>query len=312
MAVASPLENDLTRIPVIAVLLLAPVIAAAELHALVVEGLAGDPVYAEQFERQGRSVADAIETQAGDGNVRLLRSGDATRESVLERLAELQGALQASDQFVLVLLGHGSYDDVEYKFNLPGPDLTGEDIVAALDALPAGTQVLINTSSASGAIAELAQAHGRIVVLATRSGVERHATHFGGFFAAALSDPAADTDKNSRISVAEAFRYTERQVEDFYDRNGQLATEHPVIGGELTDRVSLARLGGARPAVVDSAVAELVAERDALNAEIEDLRLARDDMAPTEYQSALLEKMLELARVEDAIEARQEAIDDRE
>ena len=36
--------------------------------------------------------------------------------------------------------------------------------------------------------------------------------------------------------------------------------------------------------------------------------LSGDEMDATEYQGALLEKMLELARVEDAIEARQEEI----
>jgi hypothetical protein len=33
-------------------------------------------------------------------------------------------------------------------------------------------------------------------------------------------------------------------------------------------------------------------------------------MSPDDYRSALLEQMLELARVEDAIEARQEELDD--
>jgi hypothetical protein len=72
--------------------------------------------------------------------------------------------------------------------------------------------------------------------------------------------------------------------------------------------MALARLGGAQPNVVDTALGELIADRDALNAEINTLRLDRDDMPQAEYQSALLEKMLELARVEDAIEARQEEL----
>ena len=302
----------MNRSTIIAVLLLAPAVAVAEMHALVVEGLAGDSEYAEQFERQSRSVGQALQSQTSSGNVNVLRGDAATRDAVLEQLSSVEGRLAASDQFVLVLLGHGSYDDYEYKFNVPGPDLTGEDIVAALDALPADTQVLINASSASGAIAELAAADGRIVILATRSGVERHATRFGNYFADALGSDAADTDKNARISVAEAFRYTERQVADYYERNDQLATEHPVMDGGPADRVALARLGGTPPAMVDTALTELVAEREALNAEIDDLRLARDDMAAADYQSALLEKMLELARIEDAIEARQEEIGDRE
>lgn len=298
----------MNRSTIMATLLLAPAVAAAEMHALVVEGLAGDADYAEQFERQSRSVGQALQSQASNGKVTMLRGAEATREAVLEQLSGLQDELGASDQLVLVLLGHGSYDDVEYKFNLPGPDLTGEDIVAALDAVPAGTQVLINTSSASGAIAELAATDGRIVILATRSGAERHATRFGGFFAAALDNDAADINKNARISVAEAFRYAERQVADYYERNDQLATEHPVMGGGAAERVSLARLGAAPTAVADTALGELVAEREALNGEIDDLRLAREDMPAADYQAALLEKMLELARIEDAIEARQEAI----
>lgn len=294
----------------IAALSCAPAIAGAGVHALVVEGLAGDPAFAAEFERQAGAIGAALESLPDGDDVTVLAGADASREAILARLAALQGVLGESDRFIVVLVGHGSYDDVEYKFNLPGPDLTGEEIVAALDALPATTQVLINTSSASGAIAELAAADGRIVVLATRSGVERHATRFGSFFAAALSDGAADTDKNESISVTEAFRYADRQVADYYERNGQLATEHPVIDGGQPDRVALARLGVAAPAVDDDRLAELVAERDVLNAEINELRIARDDMPPAEYRSALLEKMLELARVEDAIESRQEDLDD--
>lgn len=302
----------MNRPTIIFAMLLAPAIAASEMRALVVEGLAGDAIYTERFERQSRGVGAALRSQAVSGNIVVLRGEDASRDAVLGQLGDLQDELEASDQFVLVLLGHGSYDDYEYKFNLPGPDLTGEDIVTALDALPAGTQVLINTSSASGAIAKLAAADNRIVVLATRSGAERHATRFGDFFAAALANEAADTDKNTRISVEEAFRFAERQVADYYERAGQLATEHPVIGGGPADRVSLARLGAAPPAVIDTALATLLAERDVLNAEIDDLRLTREDMSATDYQAALLGKMLELARIEDAIEARQEEAGDRE
>ena len=41
--------------------------------------------------------------------------------------------------------------------------------------------------------------------------------------------------------------------------------------------------------------------------EIEALRLSSDDMPAADYQSALLEKMLELARVEDAAARRKAA-----
>jgi cell division protein FtsB len=159
---------------------------------------------------------------------------------------------------------------------------------------------------------DLVTSEDRIVVLATRSGAERHATRFGDYFAIALGDPSADIDKNQRISVEEAFDFAERQVSDYFERNDQLATEHARLEGQRAERMALARLGGAQPNVVDTALGELIADRDALNAEIDTLRLGRDDMPRTDYQSALLERMLELARVEDAIEARQEELDANE
>ena len=302
----------MNRSGIIAALLSVSAAAGADMHALIVAGLGGDPAYAEQFERQAGQVDQALRSLTDADNVLVLSGADASRDAVLTRIRELQGRLGQRDQFALFLLGHGSYDEHEYKFNLPGPDLTDADIVAALDALPVSSQVLVNTSSASGALADLATADGRIVVLATRSGVERHATRFGNYFTAALSDEAADTDKNARISVAEAFQFAERRVAEYYERNDQLATEHPLLHGAQPDRVALARLGGTLPAVVDTVLAAMLAERDALNTGIDELRLARDTMAAADYQSALLEKMLELARIEDAIEARQEELDGSE
>ena len=33
------------------------------------------------------------------------------------------------------MIGHGTYDGEEYRFNLPGPDLTGTEIVQLLDQI---------------------------------------------------------------------------------------------------------------------------------------------------------------------------------
>ncbi len=289
-------------------LMLLPALSFAELHAVVVEGLPGDPVYAEQFERQVTAVGMALRSVTDRERVRVFRSEEASRDAILGHLETLRSAVQTNDQVALFLIGHGSYDDIEYKFNIAGSDLTGEDIASALDEIPTSSQVFVNTSSSSGAMLDLVASEDRIVVLATRSGAERHATRFGDYFAIALGDPGADIDKNDRISVEEAFRFAERQVTDYFERNDQLATEHAHLEGDRAERMALARLGGVQPNVVDTVLGELVADRDALNADIDSLQLARDDMPQADYQSALLEKMLELARVEDAIEARQEEL----
>jgi hypothetical protein len=310
MVTTPPLEDDLiTRLTLLFVIALSPLLAMAEMRVVVVEGLAGEPAYGEQFDQQITAIRTAAASMTSADNIHILRGDDATRDAVLQRIESASSGIGPNDWFALFLIGHGSYDDYEYKFNIPGPDLTGEDIAEALNALPASGQLLVNTSSASGAIAELVERDNRIVVLATRSGVERHATRFGSHFAAALSDPSADTDKNELVSVAEAFQFAERRVSDYFESNNQLATEHAEVSGERTERLALARLSGARPVVVDTALAELIGDRDALNEEIEALRLSRDGMPASDYQAALLEKMLELARVEDAIELRQGELD---
>jgi hypothetical protein len=307
---AAPLENDLMlRLPIAAAMALLSLPAVAAMHVVVIEGLAGDPVYAEQFSRQVAEIRSAAQSITDADRVYVLAGDDVSRDAVLRQLEALVPELETNDWIALFLIGHGSYDDHEYKFNIPGPDLTGADIATALDNLPAANQLLVNTSSASGAIADLVSRENRIVVLATRSGTERHATRFGAYFAAALSDTSADIDKNNMISVAEAFRFAERQVNDYFERNNQLATEHAELDGERAERLTLARLDGPRAVVVDTALAELITDRDELNEEVEALRMTRDSMSASDYQSALLEKILELARVEDAIEARQEELD---
>ena len=289
------------------------VLANAEVHVVVIGGLAGEPRYAEQFATQVGAIETASRSLTSGEGLRLFRSTDATRDAVLGHFEALAARITANDQVIVYFVGHGSYDDVEYKFNLGGPDLTGADIVAALDALPATRQLVVNTSSASGALAELLAADGRSVLLATRSGVERHATRFGGYFAEALVAPAADTDKNRIITAREAFEFAKRRVADYFEREAELSTEHARIDGELADRFAVARLAAPRPvAVVDTTLASMIDERDALNASIDELRLAHDDLSAEAYREALLEKMLELARLEDAIEAREQELAGRD
>lgn len=284
---------------------LLPVLARADMHVVIVEGLGGDSVYAAQFAAQVSAIAAASATIVSEDNIRVFRAADVSREAVLQHLTSVADNSDESDQVAIYLVGHGSYDDHEYKFNIAGPDLTGADLQAAMDDLPSKNQLLVNTSSASGAIAEDLGAEQRLLVLATRSGVERHATRFGNYFATALNDPGADIDKNQVVSVQEAFQFADRQVADYFERNDTLATEHARMDGQRADRFSIARLTERRARPADAELERLLAERDAINSEIDALRLARDAMPPDEYRTDLLQKMLELAATEDDIEARE-------
>ena len=224
-------------------LLFVPLAAFAELYMVVIEGLGGEPRYAEQFTEQVEALEVAAGSLGAADTLRVFRAHEVSREDVQDYFQSLESRVSNNDQVALYLVGHGSYDDHEYKFNIQGPDLTGEDLAAMLDAIPAGNQLLVNMSSASGAIADLVTNERRTLILATRSGVERHATRFGAYFTSALSDPSADIDKNQVVTAAEAFAFAERQVDDYFERNGQLATEHPRLEGDRAERFSVARLG---------------------------------------------------------------------
>lgn len=75
--------------------------------------------------------------------------------------------------------------------------------------------------------------------------------------------------------------------------------------GDRADRFGVARLGSVRPSTDDTVLVGLIAERDALNARIESLRLDQENMTQADYRSELLQNMVELAETEEAIEERE-------
>ena len=289
-------------------LLLLPLVSKAELYVVVIEGLGGDAVYTKQFATQVAAVSEASKTLTTEDRVHVFPAPSATREDILDYFTTLDSRITESDRLAVYLIGHGSYDEYDYKFNIVGPDLTGGDLADALNELPGSNQLVINTSSASGALADALMNDERMLILATRSGVERHATKFGNYFAAALSDPGADLDKNQVVSAGEAYRFAERQVDDYFERNGQLATEHSRMEGERTDQFSLANISDSRPSQDDDVLTDLIGRRYFLDGQLDELRLSRDKMNADDYQSTLLQLLLELAQVENEIEAREEEL----
>ena len=308
MAAATPVGDDLMRRYLIAALAATlPSVGHAALQVVVIEGLGGEPQYVEQFASQVDELERAASGLTDDDRIRVFRSGEFNRDDVLSFFDALD--LDSDDRLAIFLIGHGSYDEHEYKFNIAGADVTDTDLYDILDGADAGSLLVVNTSSASGATRERLMGDGRTLILATRSGAERHATRFGGYFVAALSDASADLDKDQVVSAEEAFQFAERQVNDFFERNGRLATEHARLEGDQAARFNLARLDAPRQTRSDAALERMNARRDELNSDIEDLQLRRGTMPPDDYQSALLGLMLELATLEEDIERRESEID---
>jgi hypothetical protein len=282
--------------------------AHAEVYYLIVGGLGGEPGYEEQFAKDAEALAVVARRTTAASRVTLLKGEGATREALVTSLEQLRTRAKAADNVIVMLVGHGSYDGELYKLNLPGPDIDGDELATLLNAIPARSQLVVNATSASGAILEKWAGEGRTLITATRSGFERNATRFAQHFAAALAAGSADINKNGAITAQEAFDYASRSVADSFEKDGALATEHPQIAGGAAARFTVARLpsaGPAEPAVTNPAVAALVTEREKLDEEIESLRARRESMETDAYLAELQRLLVQLADVQGKIDAAQ-------
>ena len=289
--------------------------AHAELYYLIVGGLGGEAGYEEQFAKDAEALASVARRTTAASRVMVLKGEGATREALTSSLDSLRTRAKPADSVVVMLVGHGSYDGEAYKLNLPGPDIDGDELAKLLAAVPARSQLIVNTTSASGAVLEKWAAEGRTLITATRSGFERNATRFAQHFAAALAEGSADINQNGAITAQEAFDYASRSVADSFEKDGALATEHPQIAGGAAARFTVARLATAGPAVEPSAaspaVAALVAEREKLDADIEALRARRESLANDVYLAELQKLLVQLAEVQGKIDAAQPAAQPR-
>ncbi|MCY4012860.1 MAG: hypothetical protein OXG82_09120 [Gammaproteobacteria bacterium] len=278
------------------VLALAPLVSAAP-HMVIVAGLGGEPVYASAFVEQAQATANAVEHVAA--GVTLLVGEDAGRDRMRDALAAYRESPR-EDPVVVVLIGHGSYDGEHYRFNVPGPDPTADELADWLAPLPSEHQLVVLATSASGAAIDVLKDEGRAVIAATKDGHEANAVVFGRFWAAALTEPRADIDKDGRIDADEAFRFVEQAVARHYEDAQRIATEHPRSEGDIV-RFELAAIAGEG---LDATPGSAATRRDELLTEIDALRKAKGRHAEEEYFATLQELLLELSAVESELDER--------
>ena len=98
-------------------------------HILIVGGLGGEPDYERRFATYVSDLEQIGGKLAGDASRVVSLSGKgATREAIQSALEKLARTATAADSLAVFLIGHGSFDGAAYKFNIPGPDLTHEEI----------------------------------------------------------------------------------------------------------------------------------------------------------------------------------------
>ncbi len=128
--------------------------ARAELYVTIVQGLGGEPAFEENFHAQSQALVEASSSLTDADNVTLFNGEDATRNNLLAHFESQSALMNDDDRSAIYLIGHGSFDGDEYKFNIPGLDITTADILNIMQAFPGQNHFLLNTSSTSGALLE--------------------------------------------------------------------------------------------------------------------------------------------------------------
>jgi hypothetical protein len=300
-----------------ALLMAAALSAPAATFYLTISGLGGEPDYDQRFKMWAEDIDASLKRAGGDAVVVTMQA--PTREQIRSRFAELSRQAQPSDAFILMLIGHGSHDGVEYKFNIPGADITGAELSSLLDRVPATRQLVVNMTSSSGGSIELLRKPNRVVIAATKAGTEKNATVFARYWGEALRDPAADVDKNETVSALEAFRFAQHKTQDFYDSQKRLATEHGVLEdtgkgegertpsaengeGKLAALFPVVRLGANAEAARDPAKRPLLDKKEQLEQAIDKLKYEKAAIPEAEYKKQLTALLLELARTQEALD----------
>ncbi|MGA2247999.1 MAG: hypothetical protein ABSH48_23680 [Verrucomicrobiota bacterium] len=287
---------------------------------VLVIGAAGETEYGEQFSNW----ADLWKQAGAQGGLQTLVIGEDKDSPTNDRtrlLAVLTNEVaKPAGELWLVFMGHGTFDGRSAKFNLRGPDLSAADLAGVLKPCHRPLAV-IQCASASGPFINALSGPDRVIVTATRSGYEVNATHFGGYMARAIADPAADLDKDGQTSLLEAFLLASREVAQFYKEAGRLATEHPLLddngdglgtpadwfrgvravktaaNGKSVDGVRAHQFHLVRSETEQELSPSARGRRDELEKEVSKLRARKETMPEDEYYRQLEGILVDLARL---------------
>ena len=296
--------------------------ATRELGVAIVVGAHGNEEYRKHFISEAAQLHEVCAKAGAACDVIGLdpEANGSTDSGRLKSWLE-KAAANPSRSLWLVLIGHGTFDGRDAKFNLRGPDITSTDLAGWLKPMK-GEIAVIQTASASAPILKALAGPNRVLISATKSADEVFYARFGRYFAQAISGGAeADLDRDNQVSLLEAFLWSSKQVERFFETEGRLATEHALIeddgdgvgtraeaftGVRLTKPPADGKPGdGAlarqRCLVQNDDDAKLTDEqrkrRDELERQVEALRTKKGQMPDPEFYQQLEKLMLEIAKV---------------
>jgi hypothetical protein len=305
-------------------------------HALIVSSVSGDEEFKEKFWNWSSQMVQSLtqELNFSRESISLLvedpgrdSSGSvkATKIELLKAFDRLVSRAKASDLIFVFLLGHGNFDNNDYRFNLVGPDITGSELKVQLDRFSKQEVILVCATPCSGILTKTLSGKNRVIITATKNEFENNNTQFAQFFIEAFVNKAADVDKNGSVSLLEAYLYAAKAVDSWYKERKLLATEHPLMEdngdgvgtswpsaengeGLLASKISFGTSTPAmgaqgREATTDPELQTLYASKQKTESDIQDLKYKKASLSEADYNKNLEVLLVRLAQTNQRIKS---------
>jgi len=152
----------------------------------------------------------------------------STAENLKEVIKAFTAAIKPADRFIFYYVGQANVVTNKLRFNLPGKDITHEQLGKWLNEIKASSMLIVLDCPGAGLAVKTVAGQGRIVIGAC-TGEQHYSTQFSEYFIPALVDNKSDTDGDGKVSLLEAFTFASKQLDDLYRRQQLLKTETPVL-----------------------------------------------------------------------------------
>ena len=211
--------------------------AAQERYAVLVSGASGGEKYADAAAEMANRACGISHDELCFSDAKSSWFSTSAATGAPKRRPKTSGVCSAisrrrvtrEDTVFVVLVGHGTYDGVDAKFNLVGPDLSAADWNSLLDGITGaprgrqhhGVELSVSRSSSPGPAASSSP---RPIPLSSGSPPS---------FPSTSSDRSptcrAISTRTDAISIWEAFTVASAGVKQHYEQRGQLPTERPLL-----------------------------------------------------------------------------------
>lgn len=274
----------------------------------------------QEAESAEASPQDPTSASGETRSARMVPRYDGRSLQQLEAAIGAAASMASTEPLWIVFIGHGTFDGRTASLNLQGPDVSAEQLAELLKSANRPV-AFIGCASCTTPFVNALSAPGRVVVSATKDGNQIQFCRFGDAMSQAISGLDADINRDGQTSLLEAWLFASRRTADFYKTEGRLATEHALLddngdakgtraevfegdrpkpnteNADKLDGKSAARWHFVRSDEERRLSTEQRQIRDALEAQVEQLRRRRDTLEESDYLQQLEELMLPLARL---------------